>query len=193
MVYVQNPGSCHIKFCTFRHATVILQHLNSSIIENCEFSKTDSAAITVEGFPREDRNWTFNYMMEKIAAVSHLNRPPQKGYEMAPPSAFSTSTAVTQKWLLEKSSEQSILMIQIVDKATVVLPLCRASLPIPPFKLGVPTRCTGNLVGDRPLAWTSYRVGLPVSPPTQASSQGGPGLVNSCLKVTLHAMEVKTL
>lgn len=105
MVYVQNPGSCHIKFCTFRHATVILQHLNSSIIENCEFSKTDSAAITVEGFPREDRNWTFNYMMEKIAAVSHLNRPPQKGYEMAPPSAFSTSTAVTQKWLLEKSSD----------------------------------------------------------------------------------------
>lgn len=105
MVYVQNPGSCHIKFCTFRHATVILQHLNSSIIENCEFSKTDSAAITVEGFPREDRNWTFNYMMEKIAAVSHLNRPPQKGYEMAPTSAFSTSTAVTQKWLLEKSSD----------------------------------------------------------------------------------------
>ncbi|XP_061178046.1 F-box only protein 10-like isoform X2 [Saccostrea echinata] len=105
MVYVQNPGSCHIKFCTFRHATVILQHLNSSIIENCEFSKTDSAAITVEGFPREDRNWTYGYMMEKIAAVSHLNRTPQKGYKMAPPSAFSTSTAVTQKWLLEKSSD----------------------------------------------------------------------------------------
>lgn len=105
MVYVQNPGSCHVKFCTFRHATVILQHLNSSIIENCEFSKTDSAAITVEGFPREDRNWTYNYMMEKIAAVSHLNRPPQKGYEMAPTSAFSTSTAVTQRWLLEKSSD----------------------------------------------------------------------------------------
>ncbi|XP_048730149.1 F-box only protein 10-like isoform X2 [Ostrea edulis] len=105
MVYVQSPGSCHIKFCTFRHATVILQHLNSSIIENCEFSKTDSAAITVEGYPREDKNWTYGYMMEKTAAVSHLNRPTQKGYDMAPTSAFSTSTAVTQKWLLEKSSD----------------------------------------------------------------------------------------
>ncbi|KAK3088116.1 hypothetical protein FSP39_014915 [Pinctada imbricata] len=112
MVYVQNPGSCHVKFCTFRHATVIFQHLNSSIIENCEFSQTDSAAVTVEGNPRDDKNWTYGYMLEKISNVSSLCRlQHNKGYETAPASAYSTahstSTALTNKKLLESKTDLS--------------------------------------------------------------------------------------
>ena len=106
MVYVQNPGSCHVKFCTFRHATIILQHLNSSIIENCEFSQTDSAAITVEGNPRNDKNWTYGYMLEKTSRISSIQRIQQNiGYDTAPTSAYSTSSAFTQKKSLEKSDE----------------------------------------------------------------------------------------
>lgn len=51
-------------------------------------------------------------------------------------------------------------MIYIVDKVIVVFFLCRASLRIFFFKLGVLIRCTGNLVGDRFLVWISYRVGF---------------------------------
>nr|KAG5697635.1 hypothetical protein BaRGS_011184 [Batillaria attramentaria] len=48
MMYVQNPGTCHVRFCTFRHATIILQHVNSSIVRNCEFSQSDNANVIVE-------------------------------------------------------------------------------------------------------------------------------------------------
>ncbi|KAJ8322093.1 hypothetical protein KUTeg_000564, partial [Tegillarca granosa] len=94
MVYVQNPGSCHLKYSTFRHATVILQHLNSSIIENCEFSQTDSAAVTVEGYPKDEKSWAYGYITEKMNSVCKL-RPihHNKGSETAPTSAFSYSTA----------------------------------------------------------------------------------------------------
>ena len=49
MMCVVNPAACHIQFCTFRHATVILQHVGASIITNCEFSQSDNANIVVEG------------------------------------------------------------------------------------------------------------------------------------------------
>ncbi|XP_060067397.1 F-box only protein 10-like, partial [Ylistrum balloti] len=107
LVYIQNPGTCHLKFCTFRHATVILQYVNASVIENCEFSQTDSAAITVEGFPRDEKNWTYGYLMEKIVSaceISQTRRNP-KG-EPVPTSAFSASTACTANQKpLEKSCD----------------------------------------------------------------------------------------
>ena len=49
MMCVVNPAACHIQFCTFRHATIILQHVGASIITNCEFSQSDNANIVVEG------------------------------------------------------------------------------------------------------------------------------------------------
>ena len=49
MMCVVNPAACHIQFCSFRHATVILQHVNASIVTNCEFSQSDNANIVVEG------------------------------------------------------------------------------------------------------------------------------------------------
>lgn len=102
MVFVQNPGSVVMSFCTFRHATVILQHVNASIIQNCEFSQTDSAAITVEGYPKEDKNWTYRSLNHKIMSLCTLQKKPdgpKYGDIKIPKSAFSTvislSTATT--------------------------------------------------------------------------------------------------
>ena len=69
MIYIQHPGTCHISFCTFRHATVILQHVNASVIENCEFSQSDIASIIVEGYSKEEKNWTFPHMCKKMNSV----------------------------------------------------------------------------------------------------------------------------
>ncbi|GFO35674.1 F-box only protein 10 [Plakobranchus ocellatus] len=74
MVCAQNPATVHIKFCTFRHATVILQHMNTSVIENCEFSQSDSANVIVEGYPKEERNWTFGFLRERTNAVFSQKR-----------------------------------------------------------------------------------------------------------------------
>jgi hypothetical protein len=100
MVYVQNPGSVAISFCTFRHATVILQHVNASIIQNCEFSQTDSAAITVEGYPKEDKNWTFRLLNNKIMSTCTLQKKPERRKSadvLIPKSAYSLSTATIHK------------------------------------------------------------------------------------------------
>ena len=102
MVYVQNPGSISAHFCTFRHATLILQHVNASIIQNCEFSQTDSAAITVEGYPKDEKNWTYQSMVSKMMSLCRLQQPErQKSGETMHKSAFSTvfslSTATTNK------------------------------------------------------------------------------------------------
>lgn len=98
MVYVQNPGSIAMRFCTLRHATIILQHPNASIIQNCEFSQTDSAAITVEGYPKEDKNWTYRGLSTKINNLCSLQKkpePPKSGEHFILKSAFSLSTATT--------------------------------------------------------------------------------------------------
>ena len=98
MVYVQNPGSIAMRFCTFRHATIILQHVNASIIQNCEFSQTDSAAITVEGYPKEDKNWTYRGLNSKIMKLCSLQKKQDRqkhGEMLMPKSAFSLSTATT--------------------------------------------------------------------------------------------------
>ena len=106
MVYVQNPGSVAMSFCTFRHATIILQHVNASIIQNCEFSQTDSAAITVEGYPKEDKNWTFRLLNNKIMSTCTLQKKPERRKSadlLIPKSAYSLSTATIHKKLGPKS------------------------------------------------------------------------------------------
>ncbi|XP_052085918.1 F-box only protein 10-like isoform X1 [Mytilus californianus] len=104
MVYVQSPGSSHIKYCTFRHATVIFQHLTASIIENCEFSQTDTAAVTIEGYPKDDRNWTYNSLLEKISQNCNIKNFNRQKKDVAPFSAYSASTALTSGHkTLEKS------------------------------------------------------------------------------------------
>ncbi|XP_052234525.1 F-box only protein 10-like isoform X2 [Dreissena polymorpha] len=108
MVYVQNPGTITMSFCTFRHATIILQHVNASVIQNCMFSQTDSAAITVEGYPKEDRNWTNGALNSKIMKTCTLQKKLDKHSEgLLPKSAFSLSTATTSN---VKSGAKSYLM-----------------------------------------------------------------------------------
>lgn len=113
MVYVQNPGTISMSFCTFRHATIILQHVNCSIIQNCEFSQTDSAAITVEGYPKEDKNWTYRGLSAKIMNYCSLQKKPEprKSSDIfIPKSAFSLSTATTS---YQKSAAKSRFQRQI--------------------------------------------------------------------------------
>ncbi|XP_055954998.1 F-box only protein 10 [Patella vulgata] len=64
MIYAQNPGTCHVRFSSFRHAAVILQHMNATVIEHCEFSQSDTADIIVEGHVKDDKNWTYSYLCQ---------------------------------------------------------------------------------------------------------------------------------
>ncbi|KAK7484389.1 hypothetical protein BaRGS_00024394 [Batillaria attramentaria] len=75
MMYVQNPGTCHVRFCTFRHATIILQHVNSSIVRNCEFSQSDNANVIVEGYPKEEKGWSYHHLCQETEAAFHERRP----------------------------------------------------------------------------------------------------------------------
>ncbi|WAR17383.1 FBX10-like protein [Mya arenaria] len=112
MMYVQNPGTVTLSFCTFRHATIILQHVNASIIQNCMFSQTDTAAITLEGYPKDDRNWTFRALNAKITNTCSLQKKPEQprlGEGLIPKSAFSLSTATTSH---KKSVSKSHLLRQ---------------------------------------------------------------------------------
>ncbi|KAH9513672.1 hypothetical protein Btru_041778 [Bulinus truncatus] len=74
MICAQNPSTLHIKFCTFRHATVVLQNMNASIIENCEFSQSKSANIIIEGYPKENKNWTYSFLKDRTNAIYQQNR-----------------------------------------------------------------------------------------------------------------------
>ncbi|RUS70188.1 hypothetical protein EGW08_022050 [Elysia chlorotica] len=102
MICAQNPATVHIKFCTFRHATVILQHMNASIVENCEFSQSDSANIIVEGYPKEERNWTYGFLRERTDAVFSQKRSlhrKRKGLK----TTTSLASSTVQSSLTEKS------------------------------------------------------------------------------------------
>ena len=48
--------------------------MNASIIENCEFSQSDSANVIVEGYPKEERNWTYGFLRERTDAVFSQKR-----------------------------------------------------------------------------------------------------------------------
>ncbi|KAL3891640.1 hypothetical protein ACJMK2_003892 [Sinanodonta woodiana] len=122
MVYVQSPGACHIKYCTFRHANIILQHVDTSFIENCEFSQTDSAAITAEGYPKEERNWTYRFMIERTLQYTSLNKKDnnQKRTGAAPKSSISFSTIGTNHKSYSKSEEtdEILKMIEHGEKSS---------------------------------------------------------------------------
>ncbi|CAL1533195.1 unnamed protein product, partial [Lymnaea stagnalis] len=74
IICLQSPSTVHIKFCTFRHTTVILQNMNASIIENCEFSQSSSANIIIEGHPKEYKSWTYSFLRDRTYAIYQQNR-----------------------------------------------------------------------------------------------------------------------
>ena len=55
-VIVDHPGTCHFRYCSFNRVHLILNHVNSSLIENCDLKQ---CTVHVQGFPKERRNWTF--------------------------------------------------------------------------------------------------------------------------------------
>ena len=63
-VIVQNPGTCHFCYCSFRRLQMTLISLPISVIENCEYVSCDTTAINVEGFPGEHSNWAHGHMRE---------------------------------------------------------------------------------------------------------------------------------
>ncbi|KAK6960113.1 F-box only protein 10, partial [Biomphalaria glabrata] len=74
MICAQNPSTLHVKFCTFRHSSIVLHNMNASIIENCEFSQSKSANIIIEGYPKENKNWTYSFLKERTNSIYHQNR-----------------------------------------------------------------------------------------------------------------------
>lgn len=74
MICAQHPSTVSIKFCTFRHTTIILQNMNASIIENCEFSQSDSANIIIEGQPKGEKNWTHPFLRDHTNAIFQQKR-----------------------------------------------------------------------------------------------------------------------
>ncbi|CAG5119791.1 unnamed protein product [Candidula unifasciata] len=74
VVCCRNPCTVFIKFCSFRHSSVILQHMNVGIIENCEFSQSGGANIFIEGHPKEERSWAYSFLKERMNAVYQQRR-----------------------------------------------------------------------------------------------------------------------
>ncbi|XP_076456584.1 uncharacterized protein LOC143290910 [Babylonia areolata] len=66
MMRVGNPGACHVQFCTFRRATIILQHVNASIIRNCHFSQSNNANIVIEGYPKDEKCWAYPHLCQEM-------------------------------------------------------------------------------------------------------------------------------
>ncbi|BFZ21207.1 hypothetical protein BsWGS_24246 [Bradybaena similaris] len=70
----RNPCNVYIKFCTFRHASVILQHMNMGIIENCELSQSGGANVFIEGHPKDEKSWAYSFLKERSKSIYHQNR-----------------------------------------------------------------------------------------------------------------------
>ena len=62
-VEIQHPGTCHIRYSTFRRSYLNLQHISLSIVEKCEFTDSETASIVLEGFPKDETNWAYEYML----------------------------------------------------------------------------------------------------------------------------------
>lgn len=71
IICAKSPSTVHIRFCTFRHASVILQHMNASIIENCEFSQSSNANVFIEGHSKGEKNWAYSFLKERTKTALH--------------------------------------------------------------------------------------------------------------------------
>ena len=51
-IWVQAPGSIHMRYCTLEHTQVAFHCAMISIIENCYMESSKSCAISIEGSPK---------------------------------------------------------------------------------------------------------------------------------------------
>ncbi|NXE83115.1 FBX10 protein, partial [Cochlearius cochlearius] len=69
---IHAPGTCQVKFCTFSHSGIHLRSVALCVLENCEFTGSENASVTVEGCPSSDHNWACKHLavLAKSSAVS---------------------------------------------------------------------------------------------------------------------------
>uniref|UniRef100_S4REZ0 F-box domain-containing protein n=1 Tax=Petromyzon marinus TaxID=7757 RepID=S4REZ0_PETMA len=67
-VQVSAPATCHLRFCSFSQAGLHLHAVALAAVENCEFSGSEGASLTVEGFPSTDHNWAYEHLAASLRA-----------------------------------------------------------------------------------------------------------------------------
>ncbi|KAL8576007.1 hypothetical protein ACOMHN_052025 [Nucella lapillus] len=107
MMCVVNPAVCHVQFCSFRHATLILQHVNASLIRNCEFSQSNNANIVVEGYPKEEKSWAYPNLCQQMDSA--LRQRPSTHRHPHPLKATNSTTSTLHSTFTAKSFTTSTL------------------------------------------------------------------------------------
>ncbi|KAM9137622.1 F-box only protein 10 isoform 2-T2 [Pangshura tecta] len=59
---IHAPGTCQVKFCTFNQSSVHFHSVALGVLENCEFTGSENASVTVEGIPSSERNWACKHL-----------------------------------------------------------------------------------------------------------------------------------
>lgn len=65
-----------MKFCTFSQSSIYLRNVALCILENCEFTGSENASITVEGSPSSDRNWACKHLAALAKSCAASMREP---------------------------------------------------------------------------------------------------------------------
>jgi hypothetical protein len=104
VVSVEYPATCHFRYCKFRKAQIMLSHLSLSIIENCEFTGLDSAAVSVEGYPKDHKNWAHEHM-HQVTDTWNLRREKTHEPLMPVPSSCSMSSLKLQRLSLSENGK----------------------------------------------------------------------------------------
>ncbi|XP_070534056.1 F-box only protein 10-like isoform X2 [Ptychodera flava] len=78
-IEIHAPATCHIRFSKFKHAPIELDSLSIGLIENCEFTQSNSsAAINAWGYPSNDYGLVYKQLCETVqvglsqCSVDHL-------------------------------------------------------------------------------------------------------------------------
>ncbi|XP_044878402.1 F-box only protein 10 isoform X2 [Mauremys mutica] len=59
---IHAPGTCQVKFCTFNQSSVHFHSVALGVLENCEFTGSENASVTIEGIPSSERNWACKHL-----------------------------------------------------------------------------------------------------------------------------------
>ena len=70
-IVIDHPASCHFRYCDFDSCSVTLSNVNSALFENCDFREH---VVSVQGLPKESRNWAHEHLRDLIRSGSYLER-----------------------------------------------------------------------------------------------------------------------
>ncbi|XP_043370359.1 F-box only protein 10 isoform X3 [Dermochelys coriacea] len=59
---IHAPGTCQVKFCTFNQSSIHFHSVALGVLENCEFTGSENASVTIEGIPSSERNWACKHL-----------------------------------------------------------------------------------------------------------------------------------